>query len=88
MSNGVQTTDPAPIVVRSDGSIAGIDGMLDQIGGALVRQFRTELWPVVRADTQLQQTVGSAAGRELAKPLWALAIIAGVYVGWKIYKKR
>jgi hypothetical protein len=88
MNTSVQTPDPAPIVVRADGSIAGIDGMLDQIGGALARQFRTELWPVIRADQALQQHVGRAVGRELAKPLWVLAGVVGLYVGWKVYKGR
>lgn len=91
----VPATDAAPEVgVRPDGSITGIDGMLDQISASLARQIvpaiRDTVVPVLQNDRQLQTTVGRAAGaeigRQLAGPLWTLAIIAGVYAGWKIYR--
>lgn len=77
------------IQVRADGSITGIDGMLDQISASVGRQIlpmlRDQVLPVLQNDRQLQMTVGRAAGQQIAKPLWALAIVTGTYLGWKIY---
>lgn len=80
--------------MRPDGSISGVDGMLDQISASLARQIvpaiRDNVLPVIQHDRQLQTTVGRAAGvaigQELAKPLWAIAIVAGVYATWKIWR--
>lgn len=75
-----------PITVDSNGYIHGIDGMLDQISGALLRQARTEILPTLQNDRALQTTIGRAAGKALAKPLWVIAGIAAVYVGWTIWQ--
>ena len=77
---------PPPVAVGPDGRIAGIDGMLDQLAAAAARQARLELLPVLQADRETQRTIGRAAGRELAKPLWALALLAGGYVGYRVWR--
>lgn len=74
--------------VGPDGHVYGIDGMLDQVAGALARQARTELLPAIQADRELQETIGRAAGREVAKPLWILAGLAAVYVGYRLCNAR
>lgn len=86
-----------------DGTITGVDGMLDQIAGALARQaapvVRQEIMPLILDDTDMQQRVGEAAGRALAeewKPIaWVvagsfvvLAISAGTAVAWSIYSSK
>lgn len=80
------TPPTADVRVGENGYIHGIDGMLDQISGALVRQAL----PIIQRDKDLQVTVGGAigtsAGRVLAQPLWIIAGIAAVYVGWQIFK--
>lgn len=73
------------ISVGANGYIHGIDGMLDQISGALLRQAKTEILPTLQNDRELQMTVGRAAGKAMAKPLWVIAGVAAVYVGWVIW---
>jgi hypothetical protein len=80
------TTTPATPTVAENGYIYGIDGMLDQICGALARQGRSEWLPVLQRDTDLQARVGAGIGRELAKPLWILTFVAIGYVGYKIWR--
>lgn len=80
------TPPSAEIRVGADGYVHGIDGMLDQIASALMRQARTEILPTLQRDRTLQATIGAAAGRELARPLWALAGIAAAYVGWQFWR--
>jgi hypothetical protein len=82
----VPNADP-PIYVRPDGSISGIEGMLDQITNSLVRQIRVELLPVLQADKHLQTTLGRGIGSEVAKPIWVLVSIAGAYAVWKVYRR-
>jgi hypothetical protein len=79
-----QTPANSQIYVGNQGYIHGIDGMLDQISGALVRQAM----PIIQGDAQMQQNIGYAAGRALAKPLWVMAGIAAFYVGWSMYKSK
>lgn len=79
------TSAPAPVTVGADGRISGIDGMLDQISGALLRQAKTEILPTLQNDRELQTTVGRAIGKSLANPLWVMAGVAAVYVGWVIW---
>jgi hypothetical protein len=79
--------DDPPIYVRPDGSISGIEGMLDQITSSLVRQVRVELLPVLQADKNLQATLGQGIGSEVAKPIWVLVGIAGAYAVWKVYRR-
>lgn len=84
------TTPPPPsssdVSVGANGYIHGIDGMLDQISGALLRQAKTEILPTLQNDRALQETIGYAAGRAMAKPLWVIAGIAAVFVGWTIWQ--
>ena len=85
---------PAPpsaeIRVGDDGRIHGVDGMLDQIAGALMRHagpmIARDVMPAVREDPALQtrvgQAVGQAVGQEIRPYLLvgagALALIAAV----------
>lgn len=86
-----------------NGAITGVDGMLDQIAGALARQaapvVRQEIMPLILDDADMQQRVGEAAGRALAdewRPMaWVvagsfavLAISAGTAVAWSIYSSK
>lgn len=82
------TPASSDIRVGANGYIYGIDGMLDQIAGACMRQAKTELLPVIQQDYKMQATVGRAAGAAMARPLWVIAGIAAVYVGYKIYQDR
>jgi hypothetical protein len=71
------------IQLRADGSITGIDALLDQISGSLGRQIvpmlREQIVPILQNDRELQTAIGRAAGREIAKPLWGLALIGVIY---------
>jgi hypothetical protein len=82
----------AEIRVGENGRIHGVDGMLDQIAGALVKQARpllvNDVIPVLRHDANMQTRIGSAIGQAVAaeyKP-WivlgagALAVLAIVAV--------
>ncbi len=80
-------TQAAP-AVGTDGYIHGIDGLLNQISGALVRQAKTEILPTLQSDTAFQRTVGSAVGAEIAKPLWFLFGVAAIYAGWKMTRPQ
>lgn len=60
-------TNGANIGLAEDGRIRGIDGMLDQVAGAAMRQARIELWPAWQADTAMQRTVGDAVGRGIGR---------------------
>ena len=75
MTQPTSTTVPATVPTTADvgldadGRIRGIDGMLDQVAGAAMRQARVELWPAWQADTAMQRTVGEAVGRGAASTL-------------------
>ncbi len=56
--------------MTADGRVPGVDGMLDQVAEALVRQ--------VSADHDLQMRVGAAAGRALADRVIVALFVAGV----------
>lgn len=73
----------ADVGLDADGRIRGIDGMLDQVAGAAMRQARVELWPVWQADTAMQRTVGEAVGRGAASKLapWVALGAASLAVG-------
>ena len=90
-------TDYRPAVPRSaeirvgdDGRVHGVDGMLDQIAGALMKHagpmITRDVLPAVRQDPALQtrvgQAVGQAVGQEVRPYLLvgagALAIIAAL----------
>lgn len=82
----------ADIRVGKDGRIQGVDGMLDQIAGALSRHagpmLVRDVLPAVREDTALQTRVGAAVGQAMASRLapWialgagALGVLAVVHV--------
>ena len=74
------------ISVSENGYVHGIDGLLGQVATALMRSAKSELLPAVRRDQALQQAVGRAIGRELAKPLWVIAGATVVYVGYKMLR--
>lgn len=78
------STTPA-VVSQANGYVPGIDGMLSQVSGALVQQAKTQILPVLQQDRELQRTIGKAAGREIAKPLWVIAGVAAIYVGWRVF---
>lgn len=80
------TPSSSDVSVGANGYIHGIDGMLDQISGALLRQAKTEILPTLQNDRALQETIGRAAGKAMAKPLWVIAGIAAVFVGWTIWQ--
>ena len=72
---------PRPVDLLSlgmgpDGRIAGLNGIMDQIAAAVVRQLRVQLLPSIVNDKELQRTVGEAAGIALADRLWPFAAVA------------
>lgn len=72
---------PAEVTVLPDGSVRGLDGLLNQVAGAVARSVRQEIYPTVAADRELQQRVGHAAGAEIARSLFVPAcIVAGAAV--------
>lgn len=91
------TTPAAPaspaVQFTSDGRIAGIDGVLNQIAEAVSRQVvpivRDTALPILQRDKELQRTIGDAAGRGAVKQLRPfLWIIAGsialiAYTYWR-----
>jgi hypothetical protein len=79
----VPAAPPAsPVSIGPNGYISNIDGMLSQVSGALMREAKVHLLPELQQDKALQETVGRAIGREIAKPLWigAIAITAAAAV--------
>jgi hypothetical protein len=80
------------IELRSDGSIPGIDGLLDQVSHALGRRIipmvREQIVPVLQQDRDLQMNIGKAIGRQLALPLWVLVGGAAVYAAVRIHRNR
>lgn len=80
------------IQLRSDGSIDGIDGLLDQISASLGRRIipmlRQEILPILQNDRDLQATLGRAIGRQIALPLWALLAVGAVYAALQMQKGR
>jgi hypothetical protein len=77
---------------NADGSITGIDGLLDQIAAAVARRFvpilRQEILPVLQEDRDMQMRIGRGIGREIAMPLWAMALGGAVYGGIRLYDRR
>lgn len=75
-----------------DGSIEGIDGLLNQIatsiGKKIIPMLRHELLPVLQEDSEMQMRIGRGIGREIAMPLWALAIGGALYGGMKLYERH
>lgn len=80
------------IQLRSDGSIDGIDGLLDQISASLGRRIipmlRQEILPVLQNDREMQATLGRAIGRQLALPLWVLLGGGAIYVAYRMQQGR
>ena len=72
------TTTPT---ATADGRVLGVDGLLDQISGSVARQFRTELWPEIRNDRELQRTVGYAVGHGAGNALRPAATGAAAALG-------
>lgn len=87
---------PSPnpeIRVGDDGRIHGVDGMLDQIAGALMRHagpmITRDVLPAVREDPALQTRVGQAVGQAVGQEIrpyflvgaGALALIAAIQLG-------
>lgn len=66
------------IALRSNGSISGIDGMLDQVAGAVAKQVRTHILPVVQQDRELQRNLARGLGEGLGDKLSPAATVAAV----------
>lgn len=77
---------------NADGSIAGIDGLLDQIASAVARRFvpilREEILPTLQEDREMQMRIGRGIGREVAMPLWAMVVGGAIYGGIKLYERH
>ena len=77
----------------ADGRIAGIDGVLDQIAGAVTRQvvpvLQNTVLPILQRDKDLQRTVGEGIGRGAVKALrpilWVMAgsVVVIAYAYWR-----
>lgn len=75
------TTPTSPeIRVDGNGQVQGIDGMLDQVARALMRNagpvFRQDVLPALQEDTRMQTRIGQAVGSEIANR-WRPWIIIG-----------
>jgi len=88
-------TTPAGPQVGAGGRIAGIDGVLDQIAGAISRQLtpiiQNTVLPILQRDKELQKTIGEAAGRGAVKALRPfLFVTAGalVFIAWTYYRSK
>lgn len=87
-------SEPEPtlpdIRFNPDGSITGIEGLLNQIAGALGKNLmpilRQDLIPVLQEDPHMQKRIGQAIGKQLAMPLWVLTGGVLVYLGYKAYQ--
>lgn len=64
------------IALRSNGSISGIDGMLDQVAGAVTKQVRAQILPVVQQDRELQRNLARGLGEGLGDKLSPAAMVA------------
>ena len=65
-------TTPANLLnvnLDGEGRIPGLNGIMDQITAALVRQVRLQILPTVVNDKEFQRTVGAAAGVAMADRL-------------------
>ena len=84
-----------------NGYIHGVDGMLDQIAGALARHagpmLVRDVLPAVREDARLQARVGAAVGQAVTKEIrpylligaGALGILAALEIGrWYAARTR
>lgn len=79
----------APDAAAPDGGrVPGIDGVLDQIAGAMMRQARTELVPALRDDAVFIERIGTAIGREVAKPTWLIVAFSAAGLAWQISRGR
>lgn len=98
---GTGLPESSQIRVGENGYIHGVDGMLDQIGGALMKHagpmIVRDVLPAFQQDKQLQVTIGAAMGRSIAEELqpWivvgvgAISIIAIVqFARWHGSKRR
>jgi hypothetical protein len=93
-SPGVPTTPQ----FTADGRIAGIDGVLDQIAGAVTRQvvpvLQNTVLPILQRDKEMQRTIGEGIGRGAVKALRPILwIIAGsvaviAYAYWQSTKQK
>lgn len=83
------------IALRDNGSISGIDGMLNQVAGAVTRQVREQILPVVQNDRDMQRNLARGLGEGIGDKLspaamvaaTALLVLAGCYA-YKTLKKR
>lgn len=95
ITTDVATAPPPPtppIEFTPEGHLQGIEGVLDQVMGAVTRavapMVQEQIYPMIQRDKELQREIGAAAGyaiaRKLRAPVWiaagALAVIAGVMV--------
>jgi len=79
-----------------DGTLTGVDGLLNQIAAALGREagplLRDVVLPEIRRDTVLQDRIGAAAGRaavqELKPVLWTIAGVLGIVAVTYVVKSR
>jgi len=97
----VPTSAPTPIQMTREiqfdknGRLVGVDGVLDQVSAALGRQaepiLRNTILPTLRADRELQRTVGAAAGKALArelKPFFFVITGAVLFIAWNSYRSN
>ncbi len=84
---GQAPAQPAPSIdIAPDGRLSGVDGLLDQISAALMRQVgpivTNDVLPALQQDRELQRILGEGIGRgvgqKLAGPAWLLAGSVGV----------
>lgn len=86
--------DSAKIRVGEDGRIHGVDGMLDQIAGALAKHagpmLVRDVIPVLKSDTVLQRNLATQVGKAAANELrpWMIlgAVFSAVLVGVHLYR--
>lgn len=91
----VAAAEQARMALGADGRIAGLDGVLDQIGEALSRQVtplvRDNVLPFIQRDKAMQREVGAAAGRAAAnalKPILWTAVGLGALAIYLSYRSR
>jgi len=79
-----------PVTMDAAGRLVGVDGVLNQVAGAVAAQAARVLLPPLQADRELQRTIGAAAGRAIyreARPVvWTVAGAILATCGVLIYR--
>ena len=84
-----QAKSPATVPTASaptNGRVAGIDGVLDQIAAAVMRQaqplVKDTVLPAIKNDPELQKNLGQGIGRglgqQISAPIWIVAGALGI----------